>query len=644
MDYSLSCRMTAWLFAALLSVSPAIGNTDNLEFPLTAAYLPHYQTLKEFQDVRKRFNLETIPASGRHTLHSPLKGAPAIRGQLDTIYRPTEILDKDWQEFESSWMNTMMLTMAYDGEGREVERTGRIWMLNAWENQFNILFTYDASGRVTRVIGRAWDGGLWQTGSRDTVIYNIYGNPIEERIEIFNGSSWIPFQRFLVSYDGSQRPSDIVGQNWTLTDWVNSFKYTLTYDGDGRIAEFLNQSWSGGGWTNNLCEKYSYDTNGNRTEEVDQFWAGGEWNNDIRYTWTFDVSEFLVEVLSENWKTSAWVNDVRDVYNNDTEGLPGDILTQYWDGFSWLDDKIVYISYDAGNIVEEYYQSWNVSEWVNFHITSYVWQAFVVTADVTQYYDVSDKWNMVSVPLDVPDHSKNVLFPTSVSNAFAYDAGYVASPMLENGKGYWLKFDGLQTVSVTGGLLTEDTVDVVAGWNMVGSIGVSITAASVGSIPGGLVSSAFFGFSNGYSASTNIDPGKGYWVKMAEAGKLVFSSAGNMPVASSLRMELEDAMPPAPPGGETTDADVPDGFRLEQNYPNPFNPLTRVNYSLPADEHVRLSVFNSLGQEVMVLLDEVRPAGDHSVAIHAGSLASGTYTYKLTAGSYTVSRRMLLIR
>jgi hypothetical protein len=222
---------------------------------------------------------------------------------------------------------------------------------------------------------------------------------------------------------------------------------------------------------------------------------------------------------------------------------------------------------------------------------------------------VNDKWNMVSVPRDGADHSKSVVFPSSVSNAFAFDAGYATAATLENGRGYWLKFDGAQNVSVTGLQVTTDTIDVAAGWNMVGSIGVPVPATSVGSIPGGLVSSNFFGFDNGYATAATIEPGKGYWVKIAEAGKLVFSGAGNVPVASRLRMELRDVTPPAPPEDLAAVGETPAGFSLGQNYPNPFNPVTSISYSLPSAGHVTLKVFNMIGEEVAVLVDGVQDAG-----------------------------------
>jgi hypothetical protein len=89
---------------------------------------------------------------------------------------------------------------------------------------------------------------------------------------------------------------------------------------------------------------------------------------------------------------------------------------------------------------------------------------------------------------------------------------------------------------------------------------------------------------------------------------------------------------------------IPDDFALHQNYPNPFNPGTTIMFDLPHQEHVRVEIFNTVGQRVALLLDENRPAGTHRVPFDASSLASGVYIYRINAGSFIQSRRMTFIK
>jgi hypothetical protein len=88
---------------------------------------------------------------------------------------------------------------------------------------------------------------------------------------------------------------------------------------------------------------------------------------------------------------------------------------------------------------------------------------------------------------------------------------------------------------------------------------------------------------------------------------------------------------------------VPATFSLT-SYPNPFHPTTTIRYELPVSSDARLSVYDMLGREVAVLVNERRPAGVHEMTFDGGRLASGMYLYRLRAGSLVRTCRMLLIR
>ncbi len=89
---------------------------------------------------------------------------------------------------------------------------------------------------------------------------------------------------------------------------------------------------------------------------------------------------------------------------------------------------------------------------------------------------------------------------------------------------------------------------------------------------------------------------------------------------------------------------TPRQFTLEQNFPNPFNPGTMFRYSLPTQEHVTFTIFNVLGQTVETVVDEVQQAGVKSVQWNASSLPGGIYFYRLSAGTYSETKKLLLIK
>jgi len=84
--------------------------------------------------------------------------------------------------------------------------------------------------------------------------------------------------------------------------------------------------------------------------------------------------------------------------------------------------------------------------------------------------------------------------------------------------------------------------------------------------------------------------------------------------------------------------------KLHQNYPNPFNPTTTIRYDLPKPTLVRLSVYDILGREVAVLVNRGINAGAYEVKFDAMGLASGMYFYRLTAGSFVQTRKMLVVK
>ncbi|MBI4549057.1 MAG: T9SS type A sorting domain-containing protein [Ignavibacteriae bacterium] len=91
-------------------------------------------------------------------------------------------------------------------------------------------------------------------------------------------------------------------------------------------------------------------------------------------------------------------------------------------------------------------------------------------------------------------------------------------------------------------------------------------------------------------------------------------------------------------------AGKPTEFKLHQNYPNPFNPVTTIRYELPKASHVTLKIFNVLGQEVAVLVDGMQGAGYKLVKFNASKLPSGVYFYRMIAGDFAQSRKLIIMK
>jgi hypothetical protein len=125
----------------------------------------------------------------------------------------------------------------------------------------------------------------------------------------------------------------------------------------------------------------------------------------------------------------------------------------------------------------------------------------------------------------------------------------------------------------------------------------------------------------------------------AVSGSNVFAGTGSCE-PSVWRRPLSEMIT----GVKDRDAQDPSGFSLEQNYPNPFNPATVISFQLPVSSFVSLRVYNLLGQEVATLVSEERQPGSYEVFWDASNSPNGMYFYRLRVGSFSETRKMMLIR
>jgi Secretion system C-terminal sorting domain len=102
--------------------------------------------------------------------------------------------------------------------------------------------------------------------------------------------------------------------------------------------------------------------------------------------------------------------------------------------------------------------------------------------------------------------------------------------------------------------------------------------------------------------------------------------------------------------GDTTVTEIatknyrPNEFLLRQNFPNPFNPSTVINYEISQSSFVKIKVYDVLGREIAIMVNEEKPAGKYSITFNGGNLSSGIYFYSITAGSFHQTKKMVLLK
>jgi aminopeptidase N len=147
---------------------------------------------------------------------------------------------------------------------------------------------------------------------------------------------------------------------------------------------------------------------------------------------------------------------------------------------------------------------------------------------ISRNYSLATSWNLVSLPVVVPDGRVSTIFPGANPHAFMYidSSGYVTTDSLEPGIGYWVRYPTSENITLNGQPRLIDTIILKTGWNLIGTLSSSVVIDSIVSIPPGIVSSRYFGYFSTYMPITTLEPMLGYWVKADTEGQLILSAAG----------------------------------------------------------------------------------------------------------------------
>jgi len=404
--------------------------------------------------------------------------------------------------------------------------------------------------------------------------------------------AWVNSSRKAYTYtpSGAGYNREIIGQSWDSTEWVNKTRGLQDYDAEDNYVRGVSQRWTQAGWENiNLTENVY--ANGLRTEHRTQKWSGDQWVNFQRILYAYDGQGRYTEWLYQDGVADAWTNAQLVAYTYYTNGNDSVTTIFRWVDSAWVNNSRSSYSYDEQERrISSLYQLWRDNAWLNADL-------YLTTYDGSGNREVlRQEWR-----------------DTSWFNRYRHlilsDAD---GRLLEDAKEDWVNDTWVKDFR---NLYAYDSLGYQVEYISQHGEGDSWVNGTRSRYPHDV---------NGHETYRLTERWDGTeWQNLFQT----WTTWGPWIVA-----------------GVDHGASAEFTFRLSSNYPNPFNPSTTIEYALPHSGYATLRIYNVLGEEVATLVDGDHAAGTFTATWDASDLPSGVYFYRLTAGEYVQTRKMVSLR
>jgi hypothetical protein len=410
-------------------------------------------------------------------------------------------------------------------------------------------------------------------------------------------NNWEDRDKHIYAYNDDNYCIEMITQTGSAVFGLeNISKTSLTYDNRKNVIEDVIQTWDGFNWQNSYKDNFSYNANNLIIEELAQFWDGADWVINGKTLFEYDNNNNLINKLYQIWGEGNWHNIQVQLYTYDENNNLIEYLYQQWDSTAWVNNMKGANKYDTkNNMVESYSQSWDGTNWKNNVIELYKYDEHNNNIEevVTSWQDSA--WvNSQKFKRTFEENNRmatweyqewfDTLWVGTRREIYKYDSQ-------EN------TVERLFQFQLPGTSIWKDHFR----WQWTYDIYNNITS--------------FLWQTSASWLYNNNDVG---WVNY---DRVLYTNV--------------------PQNG--VDGNV-NNYWLANNYPNPFNNSTIIRYSIPKEEVVTIKIFNILGEEVELLVNESKQAGVYEVSWSPTNLSSGVYFYQLKAGDFIKVKKMILLK
>ncbi len=448
------------------------------------------------------------------------------------------------------------------------------------DNSQRKTFTYDEFGRLKTETDANLSNSNYVNSSRMTYTYNNQGTLIESIAEAFINDVFVNQSRYLATVDNLGNIILEETQSWENQNWVTYRTNSHTYDERGNALTDTIRVS-----TNNVFEivgtnTCTYNSNNDYLKITHNEYEANSITYMDEYTYVYDDRFNLLSQTYFQDHTTGFTSE-RITYTYDNQNNVITTLYDHMENASWVNEEYILMTYDnSGNMATQERQLWENGAWIKSSFSTYQYDSNNKIVTLLGYV-----WNENS-------------WVNTWRRTYTYNQN---SSLLQN---------MFESVDENNNWVARTKTNYTYDSNF------NAATAKVESYNGNAWHEV-----NGYIQmfyNNNQD--------------YIHFAARNCSLEYLLFTDVEDEI--------TNNL----SFSLNQNYPNPFNPTTTISFNLPNAEFVNLKVYDVLGREIATLVNEELTAGQHIKIFNAENLSSGVYFYKLQAGKFSETKKMLLTK